>query len=287
MDTLYLDISFFVNFSINTVLLWATAKIMQKKAKLSRIFFASFLGTIYALLFIVINWAWLYSIPGKIIISILMIYIAFGKRNLKDFFKLISCFYILSFLLAGIQLAIVLQTDKNNYLEFSYFAFFLASLIIFIIGSKGYQYIKGFLIPIILKYKVRFYFNNNFCEADAYLDTGNSLRDPISNKPVIIAEYETFIKCLPEECIKLLKQDLPEQEILDSLLSSQIANRLRIIPFRSVGKNNGILLGIRSDEVHLYTGKEKVIHQGLIIGLYRGKLSNEDKYQVLLPVDIL
>ena len=78
-----------------------------------------------------------------------------------------------------------------------------------------------------------------------------------------------------------------ESEMLDELINSSWANRLRIIPFTSIGKKNGILVGVRADEVILNIGPQNVFHKNMVIGIYKEKLSLKENYQLLIPAEMV
>ena len=78
-----------------------------------------------------------------------------------------------------------------------------------------------------------------------------------------------------------------EDDILDHLSQSSWANRLRIIPFSSIGRKNGILVGVRADAIMVHTGKKNVLHNNVVIGIYRDKLSQDGSYHLLIPSEIV
>ena len=78
-----------------------------------------------------------------------------------------------------------------------------------------------------------------------------------------------------------------QEEMLDRLSQSSWASRLRLIPFTSIGKKNGLLVGIRADDIRVSLGKNNVKHNNMVIGIYQDKLSPEEHYQLLIPLEIL
>ena len=73
----------------------------------------------------------------------------------------------------------------------------------------------------------------------------------------------------------------------DKLSQSIWSNRLRLIPFTSIGKKNGLLVGVRADAIKVIIGKKDIEHKNMVIGIYQDRLSKEDKYQLLIPCEIL
>ena len=73
---------------------------------------------------------------------------------------------------------------------------------------------------------------------------------------------------------KILCGDLSQisEEIQEKYIS-----KLRCIPFSSLGKQNGMLLGIRADEIQIETEDEKKTSNNVIIGIYdKEELKIED-----------
>lgn len=94
----------------------------------------------------------------------------------------------------------------------------------------------------------------------ALFDTGNFLTDPVSGKPVSIVE-ET-------EITKKWLEEYPQ--------------KYKIIPYQSVGKEHGVLEGIVVDELIIQKEKEQVVQRGAVVALYRGKLSKDGTFQMIL-----
>ena len=67
----------------------------------------------------------------------------------------------------------------------------------------------------------------------------------------------------------------------------EYASKIRAIPFKSLGKENGLLLGVKVDEIEVsYQDMEHKI-KDVIIGIYNGVLSRNGKYSGLIGLDII
>jgi stage II sporulation protein GA (sporulation sigma-E factor processing peptidase) len=71
----------------------------------------------------------------------------------------------------------------------------------------------------------------------ALRDTGNTLRDPVSGEPVLVAGPS-----VAENMLGLSKEELSTPA--ETMVSSNIKG-LRLIPYRTVGQRDGLLLAIR------------------------------------------
>ena len=69
--------------------------------------------------------------------------------------------------------------------------------------------------------------------------------------------------------------------------SLEYRKRIRFIPFTSVGKQNGMLLGIKPDLVKIITDVDEIVNEKTIIGVYEKTFSKYGKYSGLIGLDIL
>ena len=70
-------------------------------------------------------------------------------------------------------------------------------------------------------------------------------------------------------------------------ISKELRNRCRIIPFSSVGKSNGMIIGIRPDYIKIYEEENIKIIKKVIIGIYDKKLSKSNRYSGLIGLELL
>ena len=78
----------------------------------------------------------------------------------------------------------------------------------------------------------------------ALRDTGNTLRDPVSGETVVVADAAVLRRLLPGEDIS--REDLADPASLLPLLTRRYpAAKFRLVPFRAVGVEAGLLLAMR------------------------------------------
>lgn len=105
--TVYLDIVLFENILMNYIILFATGFIQKIQMKQIRLIMSSILGGAYAIL-LYLNIIPIYSnFFMKILLSIIMIYIAFNPQNVSKLCKSILLFYLTSFVMGGCALALL------------------------------------------------------------------------------------------------------------------------------------------------------------------------------------
>lgn len=283
----YADLTFLINFIMDFCILWATGKLVRVKLSYLRLIVAAIFGGLYAVGFLFLNLFW-YSLPMKLIFSFLIVILGLRPQSLKELFNLILYFYGISFFVAGATIATAFFYNTNQYyFTFSYLWLLGGVFATLLLGYYGEKYLEKKIIPSLLKYEVKLNFAGLFCEGAGFLDTGNSLIDPLTNKPVLVAEYKLIKKCLPEDVRMALENSSSEDEMLSRLTESSWSSRLRLIPFTSIGKRNGLLIGIRADEVIVNTIKNFIVHKNLTVAIYLDRLSHEDDYQMLIPSKII
>lgn len=61
---------------------------------------------------------------------------------------------------------------------------------------------------------------------------------------------------------------------------------MKLIPFSSLGNDNGLLIGFKPDYIKIYS-EEEYIRNDVLVGIYDGKLSKNNLYTSLIGLDIL
>lgn len=196
--TIYIDLVLFINFMFDFNLLLSLNLLLKRRKKLRRIILGSLFGSLSVfLLFLNLNNLTLFFI--KVIISVIMIFITFGKSDFKTFKDNLTYLYLLSIILGG---SIYLINDHFGY-QNSGFLFitkdYSINLIIIIILtpillSMHLKTLKDLKTNYSKYYKVDILLNGSVLNLTAFLDTGNKLKDPITGKPIIIVEEKVIPK---------------------------------------------------------------------------------------------
>ena len=122
----------------------------------------------------------------------------------------------------------------------------------------------------------------------ALIDTGNTLRDPLSNRPVFVVELSQLQNLLPKELIDYYNSPI-RTNIEDLLINLNDKFPLLLVPFKSIGSDNGIILGFKPDNVIIRQHDENfdLELQKIIIGIYEGRLSHETDFSGLLSYETI
>ena len=295
--TIYLDIVLIENLVMNYIILFATGYILKTKIKHIRLIISALLGGIYSILVYTQILAAYSNIIMKLILSIVMVYIAYNPKNIKLLSKQIIIFYLTSFVFGGTAFALLYFIRPQDILMKNGVFIGTYPLKIALLGG-----IVGFTITVIafkiVKYRIskndmfceiEIFFGENSVKAKAMLDTGNMLKDPITRMPVIVVEKDLLYEIIPYKILDNLEQiiggDIPNEFYEE--INVEYISKFRVIPFTSLGRQNGLLLGFKASKVITYIDSNEEELKNVIIGIYDKKLSKKDKYNALLGLEIL
>lgn len=173
---IYIDIVFILNFLIDFNILYIENKILRNNSNVKKILISSLIGEI-SLLYFAININSLLLYLFKLIISIIMILVSFGYKDIKYFINNIIYFYLISFVLGGVLY--LFELEKN----YNYYYLLLIPLILNIYKKLTYN-LKNYYS---LKRSVNIYLNNgSILNLIGYIDSANKLIEPYNNNKVII-----------------------------------------------------------------------------------------------------
>lgn len=297
---IYLDVLILENIVMNYLILWTSGKLSKMRTTNLRLFMGALLGALYAAFLIIRpDIRAYYTVAAKMLLSIAMVAVTFSPGKFISFVKILVIFYISTFIFAGASFALIYLNNQGAliksgmiyvYWQSKWTTIFLSIITALIIIRIFQELIQYRLIRENLLIKIRIKFDSKEADIAALIDTGNSLYDPLSNMPVIVVEFNALKDILPPE-IRSIFDDSMEADftlITDQLYNSKWFNRFRLIPFSSLGKENGMLIGFRPDFVEI--GDDDTEKKGIsdvIIGIYNHTLSKGEHYKALLSPDLV
>lgn len=194
---IYLDLVMLLNFSIDFILLLSVSIILKRKVKIYRILLGSFVGGLsILLLFFNINNITLFIL--KIIISILMCLITFKFNNIKYTLVNLLYLYMSSIILGGFLYLLNIEFSYkhvgiifiNNGLSINFIFLLITSPIILYIYIKQ---TKNFRSTYSNYYNIKIFKNNKAYDYIGFIDTGNTLTDPLTKKAVILIDKRKIL----------------------------------------------------------------------------------------------
>ncbi len=300
---------------MNYIILFATLVIIKPKVKHQqiRLIISSVIGSIYAII-VYLNILDIYSnIFAKIILSIVMVHIAYGAKNPKQLFKQLLIFYLVSFIFGGCTFALIYFIKPDNVKihngvfvgTYPIKVALIAGAVAFVITQIAFKINKSKLDSKNQFVNIQIFYKEKKLTVKALLDSGNMLNDPISGSPVIIVEKQELIKLIPEKFLNYIEKimggglkDIYMENIKDeehANIESNYQNdkiqeylsKIRMVPFMSIGKENGMLIGIRMNKVKIETEDIDIEKENVIAGIYNKKLTKDNKYNALIGLNLL
>jgi stage II sporulation protein GA (sporulation sigma-E factor processing peptidase) len=264
----YVDVLLLQNFIVNLFLLYIVMQTIRIRAKLRNMILSAALGAAYVLTLILPELKILTVLPVKIIMAFIMIFVILGAKNLWQVFKASVLYIIYSMLLCGFIVFIELNKGTSwltalNTMNFTYKSTVIALMLLYIILHRCISYVRDRNTIHNFTYIIEVGMDNFNAKIKAFLDTGNELKEPVTNLPVIIIER-------------------------DILQGIQLGNDSKLyIPYKVINGATGRIEAFKPTYVKLYVDEDKFEYINAVIGLCDGHLSDVNDYNALLSRGIL
>ncbi|MBM7614580.1 sigma-E processing peptidase SpoIIGA [Alkaliphilus hydrothermalis] len=293
----YAEYVFLENFIMNFIILSLTAKFGKVESRKLRLVLASSMGALYAFILFFPSLHFMYSMLMKVACSMLIIIVGFSPYRFRDFFRLLGIFYLITLIFGGAAFALFYFTSFNGIISNGIFYTTNISLKNIML-SCGFAYMLvnfcwGYIQKQLSREKiytnVKIEMNGELVELKGLVDTGNSLKDPITSYPVMIVEYDAVLKLFPEYLKNaFIGSKFPNFDEITMLLhNTPWMTRLRFIPFQALGTENGMLVGFKPDSVVIERESDLKNVQEIIIAIYSKRLSKTGDYRALLHPDLV
>lgn len=175
----YIDLVCIINFIYDFLILLTVSFTLKRNRKIYNYILSSLIGVLSIfLLFLKINNIVLFLL--KILISIIMVIVAFGYKSIKYTISNIIYFYMTSIILAGF---LYLIKGNSSNINLNYIVLLIIGPIILFVYYKSNKKLKNTYSDY---YKIKIVFDNIEYNLVSFYDNGNNLKDPISRKSVII-----------------------------------------------------------------------------------------------------
>ena len=297
MGLLYIFLEYLIieNFIINFLILYLTKIISRSQGKPRRIIIGAFIASLYSLVFFLPSHEFLLSILGKMLVALIIIRVSFLYINYKIFIRTIIAFYLTSFIFAGATLGALFTQSDNCFLKgldfgrgsFPLNLLIMGVIISFISGKLIFKYFNTRIMRENYIADVIIHYNQNKIKIRALMDTGNTLKEPLTKRKVMVVDYKALEKVLPKAVKELLKAndkgDFIEVERQMNLLMDDFYPTL--IPYKSVGVGSTII-GFTPDLIEIYFNDYEKTSRDIVIGLYSGSLTDDMGYSGLLNFEM-
>lgn len=294
--TIYLDVVLIENLIMNFIILYATGIILKSRIKNIRLILASLLGAIYSVVAYTSILKIYSSFILKVILSIIIVYIAYNPQNVKQLWKQMLIFYMTSFVFGGAAFALIyIVKPQEIFMKNGLFlgtyplkTILLGSIIAFFIIITSFKIVKTKISKKDMFCFIKVKINNNIFKTQVMIDTGNLLKEPFTNTPVIILEHTLLYDCVPKEILNNLENIIGgDFNKIPEKIKQEYISKLKLIPFSSLGKQNGMLLGIKPEYVNIISEENEKKIENVIIGIYNKSLTKRGEYRGLIGIELL
>ena len=256
MTVVYLDSLFLLNAVVDYLLLLATARLSGGPFSRLRLGAGAALGGLYAAVLFLPGWGWLVHPLCKLASAAAMVLAAFGGtprllRSLLIFLGLAAAF-------GGGILAISLLGGRGLTLSGGVFysvmdlrLILLSAAVCYVLLTLVFRRmgrhtaIGGEVLPAVLTLEGR------RVSFPVLRDTGHTLTDPATGRPVLTADGALLSPLFPPGCAPTPAQLRAPAEALEAYAGGPLSRRLRLLPYQAVGVEHGLLLALRVDSVRV------------------------------------
>ena len=277
------------SFLLDFTLLWATGRLLGRGSSWRRLAAAAGCGTGFFVLFPGVAGPPA-SAAGLALTSVAMLYLAFGSRSWRALGREVLVFYGVASAAAGAgALAAGLLGPSASASGAGGWAAALASAVA--IAATGVHAVRRMAVLAAWKAQLELRFGPHTVTVRALVDTGNRLREPFGQLPVVLVWQRPFLAGLPEP-LRALLSGLAGGELSAvtrlARVDARWGARVRVVPFRTVGSHRGLLLGLRADSLAVrLPGAARLLHGPAVVALSPTPLAEDGEFDALLPAECL
>ena len=253
---LYIDVLFLVNFMMDYILLLVTRRILKCSVTHGRICLGALLGAFLTCLVIAlpIPYASVKFILFHCFVNVVMIKAGLKIKWDRSFFKAYVLLYVSGFLVGGVF------EYLHQYMRVG--SLFFALAIVCYYAALGIWNLLSRMARLH-QYRCRavLYKGTRSCEVQAVIDTGNSLRDSLTGRPVSIVDADVWGQLYDGE-------------------------GMRYIPYHSIGRKEGVMPAVVLDRLYVDRMGGQWIEKPMVAAA-KENIAADGAYKMILNPDIL
>ena len=253
MQTIYIDIYFLINFTVDLLSIYYSCMLSKLRCGIRRMIIAAAVGGSYAVLFILLfeNSVWMYPI-SFLILTVIVLIVAFRVSFYRKLKYAIS--YLLFQLLVGgivyygyCWLSERITKETANSLGANNKKLLILALLV-LLAFGLIRLICAFFLNAKseISATVEISFGEKTETVEALVDSGNLVKDPLDKSPVM---FITFKKA---RSLIALPQNLDEYD----KLTMDLKKKIRVIPITGGGRIR-LFYGFKPDGIYYIKGKKR------------------------------
>lgn len=297
--TVYADVLVALNILLTYILLVAVRVMCKCPTNKWTVMLSSLVGGFSALIIFWEDLSNALSLAYKLFSVAIIVGVAFLPKKPKIFLKTYLSFFLVSFLFGGAMYAVQLTLNPKNIIYFNgtvYFDMSLSYLVGCVLSVYGIFLVANYLLEKrtlkCSKCLLEINFNNISVTIPAIVDTGNSLIDGMSARPVVVAELSAIAPLFDREELVFFKNQsldnvpksltkvfrlVPCSAVTgESLLPSFIPSYIKITINKSIYKTDFCTIGVINKE--LSQGEYKALLNNNIFENVKEESTNEKTY---------
>ena len=263
---IYIDILIILNFFINLLIILGASAVTGRPAQRLRLFLSALFGGLYSLTLLLPETGRAVSFLIKLSGLVAMTFTAFGFISVRLFLRALFGVCLVSFSFAGVFLGIylvfkpdrMLMANGSVYFDIGVRFFVFTAVVCYLFIKLVLYFVKRNAADNAL-FTLTLTFNSKSAVIKGLTDTGDSLTDVFTNKPVTTVESSSLKRILPDA--------LPEE-------------RKSVVPVRTA-VGDGLLTTLRFDRMIIESGNKRYEISSPLIALCDRNLS-DGEYQALI-----
>lgn len=249
---IYIDLIFIINLIFDCSCLLTVDLLLRRNVQFSRIILGGLVGEL-SMLTLFINFNTIYMFLFKIVLTLLMVIVAFSFKDIKYTFYNSIYLYLVGIVLGGFEQYLYNEFQINGEYSIKYLFIIILSPIALIIY---YKLTVKFKNNYNNRHTLKIIYEDGTFEGVGYLDSGNKLVSPLNGKIIVLVEKEYIIyhklKLFPVPYNALNHHGLlfcftPKEVYVDGNLQSDILIGLSEVKFNIDGCN--ALLNARMENI--------------------------------------
>ncbi len=232
MRLVYADVVLISNLLADYTALYITSRLSGLYLKKTKHWISSFAGAFSSLVLIIINTPRILQLVISFLISVFMIYLAFGKKSHLAIIKLSITLNVSGIIMSGFVTVFADSSDLLNSVVIMFVCFLVLAKLVDVLG--------GMLVSTYKSRTVKIKVTTSKKEGifEVMTDSGNVLTDPLSGLSVVVLTNKA------------------KRYLIGDDLESYKENRIRFIPIMTAG-GTGCLEAFRPESFYIIDTQEK------------------------------
>lgn len=296
---IYLDAVWLLNFLMDAMILNLTLGLTRAKSSKLRLILAAVIASSMVPLTVLMPGSFFTTSLGKVVLSLIIVWVAFRYASLRSFLMQWVSFYFITFAIGGSMMGVHfflmsdIQVQGGTLVTFSGgYGDPVSWLFVFIGFPSSYFFTKWRFNQIAVHqmkfdniYEVTVKWNGKSAICQGMVDSGNQLVDPVTRKIVFLADHQVLIQLLEKEVLEYLTMD----RVVASMdeLPEEIQKNVRLVPFQAAGSKGQLLVTLMVDSISIQTPEGALNLNHPLLGIQHHDLTHDQSYQMLIHPHVM